>query len=782
MVLKKLSEKGLIWCQKLSMWFKLLLNELAYNLISVLFVVMIYVTLWHFPQTMDLLLILNQADAFLLEVPLYFSLLTIAAFLIWNTPKYFYFHNYKEISAKNVIGFIPNQHYRFQNIGLKYSYDLKIHLRKVIPRILATLLLLISALGILQGMKLFELENIYTEYLNPNKVLLGCIAFLLILTEPGLYVKFKKKLNKMPHTDLIILSVLLGLLLFIVSLGTLNTQAEKDLGNLFLSNSALALTFFTLAFNSRKVLNSLSEKWFYGLIISSGIIIFFIYVVLNLAPNLASSFNPLSIILIVFISLYMVAFFLILLGKKIKIPLLTIVAITCLFLGRFFSTSSSFIHYQLPLLESKVERPLIEDYLHTWIEEREEKIKNHKGQFPVVLVSAQGGGSRAGLWSFLVHSYLYETTKGAYFEDHLLSLTGASGGSVGNAMFFAEVQTAKNENRTAKLSFDNKESINHHELKYKASEIYKHNFLSTSLLALLGRDLFKNITNISSFNDRGRLLEEQWNRAHKEYFSCKGCTQGLLEKEYLGFYKKEIDKINNTSIAKNISPLLLINTTHTQTGSYNVISPVKYDHVNTFAGVTDFISHIQESHNNKSIALSTAMRINASFPFVTPVGEIDKINSKGRIDTDQYADAGYYDNVGGRVSLSVANVFNRIINESYPALKGKIKIVNLLITNDEGERISKTETQLGAPLATLSNVRYGHTKEVINRLGNEYEIALKETAINPYHKINKSELKTKKDSLIKPILPLGRYLSTIAIRSMEARLEKVSPQLDAIFE
>ncbi len=737
-----------------------------------------YVTLWHFPQTIDLLLILNQADAFFLEVPLYFSLLTIAAFLIWNTPKYFYFHNYKTIKWNNFVGFIPNEHYRYQNKGTRYSYSLKIHLRKVVPRILATLLLIISALGVLHGMELFELENVYTRTLDPFNTLIISVFFLLLLTEPKLYRKIKLGLNKLPYASPIILVILIALILFIISLGTLNTQAEKDLGNLFLSNSALALTFFTFAFNSRKVLNRLPEKWFYGLINIAGISIFLAYIVLNFLPNLASSINPLSILLIVFISLFMISFMLILIGKKIKMPLFTVAVFLCILLGRYFSTNDSFIHYQLALLDTTVkERPLMEDYLFTWINDRKEKIENYEGKFPIILVSAQGGGSRAGLWSFLVHSYLYEKTNGAYFDEHLLSLTGASGGSVGNAMFFAEVQSAKNKNKKARLLLN--KTTNAY-LKYKASEVYKNNFLSTSLLSLLGRDLYKSITNISCFDDRGKLLEKQWSLAHKIQFPTTN-KKSLLDLEYLSFYENEISLINDTKSNRKIAPLLLINTTHTQTGSYNIISPVKYSHLNEFSGTTDFLTHLQKSYKNKSIALATAMRINASFPFVTPVGEIDKINKKGRVYTDQYADAGYYDNVGGRVSINLTTVFEDILEESFPALKEKVKIVNLLITNDEGERISRTETQLGAPLATLSNIRYGHTKEMINKLGDDYIIKLKETAINPHEKTLKSKILNRKDSLIKPILPLGRYLSTIAIRSMEARLENVKKQLDSIF-
>ena len=107
--------RELLWLfQGFTLWFKTLLNELANNIISVFFILLVYLALWHFPQAIDLLLILNQADAFIFEVPLYFGALTTSAFLIWNVPKYYYYHNYKDITFSNLIGFIPNQHYEFQ--------------------------------------------------------------------------------------------------------------------------------------------------------------------------------------------------------------------------------------------------------------------------------------------------------------------------------------------------------------------------------------------------------------------------------------------------------------------------------------------------------------------------------------------------------------------------------------------------------------------------------------------------------------------------------------------
>ncbi len=768
--------KLLLFFQHFSVWFKVFLEELYNNLISLFFLLAVYFALWHFPQTMDLLLILNQADAFIFEVPLYFFLLTASAFLIWNIPKYFYFYNYKDISFSNLIGFIPNQHYQFQlkTKPIRYHYQVKVHMRKIVPRILALLLLVISALSILNAMELFELDNIYTNSLNPENTLVFSILFLLLLSEPVLYKSIQDFFNKIPKTNAFLILLSVGLVIFIVSLGTLNTQTEKDLGNLFLSNSALIIFFFTLSFNSYSFLKEFPRKLFYGTVLISGFLLLFSFLLLNFIPEWSGRINPLSILILSLLSLFMISFVLILLGKKLKLPLFSITIILCLFSARFFSKNSD--HYQLILKSTNVVRPPMEKYIYEWIKNRTDLIKGEKDKFPIIIASSEGGGSRAGLWSFLVHSYLYEKSNGKYFEENLLSLTGASGGSVGNSMFFVEAQQAllKHTKANFKIRSDSKTSV----LKYKASAIYKENYLSIALLSLLGRDLFKEITSLFDFKNRGQLLEEQWNSKYRELFIQKK-GEDVLEKEFLSFYKSVIDKegVINGEI---IPPLLLINTTHTQTGNYNVISPVTYSHLRPLTGLNDFLENLQQSYPKKSIAISTAMRINASFPYITPVGEIQKKSESKMSYSDQYADAGYYDNIGGTVSKGVEEVLKKVLQDSFPLLQDKIKIKHLIITNNEERSIIKTQTQFDAPLTTLRNVRYGHTQEIIKKLGNSYVVKLKPTIIplsppkSLFGKVEKEVL------LIKPVLPLGRYLSTVAIRSIEARLGKVKPELDAI--
>jgi len=93
-----------------SIWFRALIAELFNNLISLFVIGLVYLVLWYFPQTVDLLLVLNQSDTFFAEVPFYFSLLTILALLLCSTPKYFIRSNHQKLILKKGFSFIPHFH------------------------------------------------------------------------------------------------------------------------------------------------------------------------------------------------------------------------------------------------------------------------------------------------------------------------------------------------------------------------------------------------------------------------------------------------------------------------------------------------------------------------------------------------------------------------------------------------------------------------------------------------------------------------------------------------
>lgn len=83
------------------------------------------------------------------------------------------------------------------------------------------------------------------------------------------------------------------------------------------------------------------------------------------------------------------------------------------------------------------ERQTLKEYFSNWVNNPVRKnvlddttIK----RYPVYFVIANGGASRSGYWVASILSKLQDTT-GGKFANHLFCLSGASGGSVGNATF-----------------------------------------------------------------------------------------------------------------------------------------------------------------------------------------------------------------------------------------------------------------------------------------------------------------------------------------------------------
>ncbi|MCB0855648.1 MAG: hypothetical protein KDD63_25670 [Bacteroidetes bacterium] len=113
--------------------------------------------------------------------------------------------------------------------------------------------------------------------------------------------------------------------------------------------------------------------------------------------------------------------------------------------------------------------------------------------FPVFIVSAEGGGSRAAYWTAINHAHLQKENRN-YYHNHLFALTGASGGTTGNSTFFS-------------LKEGNLEGA---DILDMADDIFRQNYLSSSLVMLMGFDLWKDIFGLNIGNDRAKELEREW--------------------------------------------------------------------------------------------------------------------------------------------------------------------------------------------------------------------------------------------------------------------------------
>lgn len=178
---------------------------------------------------------------------------------------------------------------------------------------------------------------------------------------------------------------------------------------------------------------------------------------------------------------------------------------------------------KLPLKEKNQpqfsKRQNLKEYFYQWLQEPErQKILSDttNSKYPVYFVMANGGASRAGYWTSSLLSKLEDSSKGN-FSKHLFCLSGASGGSVGNATFFSLLRS--------------KDRLLQQDLSYTeaTTQYLKSDFLTFTISHLLGPDIFRNfLPFLNSLKmDRGRALALSLEKAtsKKFFFVRQFCCQ-----------------------------------------------------------------------------------------------------------------------------------------------------------------------------------------------------------------------------------------------------------------
>jgi hypothetical protein len=329
-------------------------------------------------------------------------------------------------------------------------------------------------------------------------------------------------------------------------------------------------------------------------------------------------------------------------------------------------------------------RQTLHEYFENWIALRPAiaDSSNNK-EYPLIFVLSDGGASRAGYWVASVMAKMNQET-GGEFNKHLFCLSGASGGSVGNAAYF-NLLRAKQTSDTIT-----------HDLA-AVQQYLKTDFLTFTLARMLGPDVFRHIFPFQFVDDRGaalaRVLEQ-------------GPSQNCL------LYDSMSTKFSELITQKKqpyTLPILCINTTRMQDGLPAVISNIDFSDPR-FNQRLDFLDLLDEE---KDIKLSTAVVLGASFPYISPAGRVD---SAGKEDKANYfVDGAYFDNSGSGVVSEMVNILLR--DPLYLAHQQKLKIYILHIANspNEGvplEKVNPMINDLAAPVKTLLGA-YG-TQTIVN--------------------------------------------------------------------
>lgn len=353
------------------------------------------------------------------------------------------------------------------------------------------------------------------------------------------------------------------------------------------------------------------------------------------------------------------------------------------------------------------QRQDIREYFINWVNNPERKkilADSSVKKFPVYFVIANGGASRSGYWVSSVLSKMQDTTAGK-FSNHLFCLSGASGGSVGNATFFNLLRT-KNE-----LVQKDTSSMRY----WKASTRFlESDFLSFTLGRLLGRDIFRHM--VPAFKkytkDRAEALSYSLERS-----PGKDCfLSNSFSTKFSSFITQKRD--SNYSL-----PIICINTTRMQDGSPGVISNIAIDDKKLyFNHRIDVLGLLRDEGKptDEDMKLSTAVVLGASFPYLSPAGRIDsKSCDTCSTSTHYFVDGGYFDNSGAGIVNEMLIAISNIM-KSEPLLvpnASKLDFHVLHITNNdfkssELHRINPFTNDLLSPVQTILG-SYG-TQTLVN--------------------------------------------------------------------
>lgn len=218
----------------------------------------------------------------------------------------------------------------------------------------------------------------------------------------------------------------------------------------------------------------------------------------------------------------------------------------------------------------------------------------------MVFICASGGGKRAALWT-LTALQTADSLSGGKLMDHSILITGASGGLIGASYF-----------REAVLRQKNGEPINPHSGLHR-EKIATDN-LNPLIFSLLANDLFVGFTRFeyeghSYLRDRGYTFEEQLNLD----------TEGMMDKTIADYYEPELS---------GIVPMIILSPTIVNDGRKLYISaqPVAYmnseilnfpSYLNPKLSGVDFQLMFEE-HGGPSLRFLSALRMDATFPYITP--------------------------------------------------------------------------------------------------------------------------------------------------------------------
>lgn len=399
---------------------------------------------------------------------------------------------------------------------------------------------------------------------------------------------------------------------------------------------------------------------------------------------------------------------------------------------------------RLPLgdIDEELRRATAYNFITRWLEARIKSgaIDSGEKRYPVFLVAASGGGIRAAYWAAQSLSNLQQRYPS--FTDHVLAMSGVSGGALGLATFSAILKESHRDRPSAPC-------LRRSELGFSecSREILQHDFLAPAVVKLLTTDV------LAAFvpgmePQRGDVLRSAWETVAKralgiDPFAATFDSLWLNDPEYR-------------------QPGLFLSSTHVKSGARVITGNV------VIIGPPFIQAWDRQFATVRPVSLGDAVLDSARFPYVSPTGHLKSpiLGIWGHV-----VDGGYIDNSGALVIDELLEALMLVSKTMH--VQDRIVPLALYIDNNvdrvgmyEAENIGGRDTfppetgfvELTAPLSTLDTVRQFNTGITLRKL--------------------QSDLRSEKGKLYGITLvrrgvpiPLGWTLSVDAMQAMDEALK-----------
>lgn len=396
---------------------------------------------------------------------------------------------------------------------------------------------------------------------------------------------------------------------------------------------------------------------------------------------------------------------------------------------------------------SSEQRKSIGSYFDQWATDLVTKDTTRK--VPVFIVAAEGGGLRSGYWSSSILAKIQAECQ--EFHKHLFAISSVSGGSFGSGMYLSFLAGRMQEDTFSHFG-DSMKRIMHKD------------YLAPVSAGLVYPNLLQQFIPfpISKF-DRAKYLEASWMETWVETFPKAD-----------NFWVKPINRIYQEDASL---PLLVLNTTHVESGKRAVWS---YGKFNDVSQVSDLIDLFGIKGISPDYSLAQCVSSSARFPYVTPSARImqnDKV-------WGHLVDGGYYENIGVFTGIDIYHEIQAHLSKSNGSKAHAhaspydfhFIILRAYPTADK-HNAKESFNELVDPVRGLYNTRGGHSSHSIAQLTYLLELKLGDSTEAAKH-VHMFEL----DPHEGPEIPTSWYLSDTVRKMIDMAVDGSQKNINSIIE